>query len=319
MRTDGHDDADLVLRRFGGGGAATPCPDAAALAALAEGRLPPDERAAVEDHVAACDECRRAVAAVAAEAAPAASSASPAGGARGRVLWMSAIGIAAAVLLAIGWSGFRAPETPAPSTERELASAASDLVAARPELFEGFRPLDHAERSARGTDVERGGLVLRRPVGTVLGDRPTFSWAAVAGAASYSVAVVGEDGRELWRRDARTATLAWPADAPPLARGSAYVGEVSTAGPLGRVEGRRAFRVASDAAGKALEDAKREIASRVRPALRPLVLAHYALRKGFLEEAEAAAKEYVAGGGDPVGAETWSLIERRLGVAPPGR
>lgn len=72
-----------------------------------------------------------------------------------------------------------------------------------------------------------GPAIVLSPRGTqLLGDRPTFTWRAVAGAARYQVRVNGDAG-EVWQREVRDTLLAYPGDAPPLPRGTPLQWEVT--------------------------------------------------------------------------------------------
>jgi len=69
----------------------------------------------------------------------------------------------------------------------------------------------------------------------LLADRPDFTWRAVPGASRYRVTISTAEGGDLWKRDVTGLTLAFPADAAPLAGSIEYLWEVqafSDAKPL---------------------------------------------------------------------------------------
>ena len=86
-------------------------------------------------------------------------------------------------------------------------------------------------------------------------------------------------------------------------------------GPFGPEGGRRAFDVASEVEIAAFGEAARTIEARVAAPLRPLVRAHWALRRGCYEKAaEDAAAFLAAHPGDPVGTATLAAARGALGI-----
>jgi hypothetical protein len=57
-------------------------------------------------------------------------------------------------------------------------------------------------------------------------DRPAFAWRAVPGATRYKVTVSSAEQGELWNREVEGVSLAFPADAAPLARTAEYLWEI---------------------------------------------------------------------------------------------
>jgi hypothetical protein len=292
-----------------------PSPDL--LAGLAEGSLREEGRGAVEAHLLACAECRAAVATVATTAkAPA----------RGRT-WRLLVAAAAVLVVGVGgWllarGGGNAPDAVVrEDADAALLASARELGATRPDLFGEFRPIDHAERVAARPDALRGGLALRTPRETILGGRPTFRWTAVPRVKEYTLALRGADGDAVWTRavaapeGADVVEAAFPAEAADLPPGSAWQWSVSGKRAAGTVDGSLGFRVASAAEGDRLAEAEREITRIGPPELADLLLAQYAARLGFLEEAMAAAKRQVARHPVAAARETVDYLRARLGDA----
>jgi hypothetical protein len=311
-----------------------PCPDDNDLAGFAEGRLPDAKRTAVLAHVADCDACTAVVSAVASEGdaagsdrtsgRPGASVVSLDDARRRRTFrWVliAAAAAAAGVVAVIGvrFGGHEAPASP----DQQVASAADVLRGARPDLFEGFQALSAAELSSPGNaDAARGGLVLHTPTGSTLGAKktakgmeakPVFSWTAVPGAPSYAVTLYDASGRALWVRTTPSASLAMPPDVSPLVPGAAYAWSISADGPLGSVEGRRAFTVVSADESKRFDAALHEIAARAPESIRSLVAAQLAIRRGYLEEAERLIGDQRRAADSALARDTEQHVRRRLG------
>src|SRR5262249_21018278 len=132
---------------------------------------------------------------------------------------------------------------------------------------------------------ERGEGQAVEPAGRILETRPSFAWTPVPGADEYRVAVSSSDGAVLWNRTSAIARLDYPPDVAALEEGRAYVWEVSAKGPLGRVEVRRAFAIASASARDAFRAARAAIEAEVEEPLRATLEANVALRGGLLVEA----------------------------------
>jgi hypothetical protein len=303
-------------------GGAGPCPEASEVAGFAEGRLSDTEAERIAAHAAGCAACRTAIVAVseATEGETVARAPPP----RGRLRLLPAplaIAVAATLLVAVGVGAFllsRRDERPPASADERLVAAARDLAAAEPSLFRDFVPLTAAERAARDDGRERGGLRLLSPTDVVLSQRPTFRWGEVPGAESYQVTLQGGD--ELWKRTAESGPfLSFPTDRPALAPGR-YTWTVATEGVLGgRTEGRRTFTVASRDEAEALARAQRTIADRAPEDVALLLAAHWALRRGFVEEAERLAREHVAQHpASAPGVETLRMILHRRGTPGEG-
>lgn len=306
-------------------GNAGPCPEPNQLAALAQDRLLPGEREPLERHLALCAECRGA-ALLAREAGElrtpgrdTARAASP----RRTLLAAAAVLLTAAAALWLSGRGGGAP------TDRALAREAERLARARPELFASFEPLVRAERLARGPATLRAGRapVPLHPAGRVVSRAPAFSWAPGTGERGYRVELQRlPEGATLWAAEVEAAELAYPGAADPLAEGGSYLWTVT---PLRPGEGAeqaaldarsRGFEVAGAAETAAFEMALAEVRARADPALRELLAAHLALRRGFLRQAEEAARAHLARApGDPVGLETLFAVLARLDHPEAGR
>ena len=90
----------------------------------------------------------------------------------------------------------------------------------------------------RGRDV--GPMLLRPRRTSLLERRPRLFWLPVAGATAYRVAVAGESG-ELWHREVRDTTVAYPANAAPLAPGADISWEVRALGANGEIRRERSL------------------------------------------------------------------------------
>jgi hypothetical protein len=325
MRPSDPSDKERLLRKIlrsvdlAGASGAGACPDENRLAGFVEGRLAPQERDGIAAHLEPCRDCGAIVAELAQSEAVAAGGGEPS--ARVQSLFPRPLALAAAAVVVLGiaiggWRVFVVGR--ALDTQSELVACARTLVRERPELFQGFVPLASAERLADVPRV-RGGdeVTLVRPAANILEDRPEFVWEAVAGASSYTVTVFRSDGKELWRRPVAADAgqhLAYPQDEASLARGAVHSWKVSCEGPLGSVSNRRPFTVHFEQEVGRFAAQARAIES-VSPAeLRPLLLAHIAIRAGLLLEAERAARRYVAlRPDDAVGRETLYRALNELG------
>ena len=297
-----------------GAGERGPCPDPSLLAGFAEGRLLDAERQALQGHLALCEPCRAAVAGwIRDRGDPSLAPPAPAP----RVLrgWRVAVPIAAAAALLLA---FLLPagvlRHPGADGGTDMASAARDLAAARPDLFAGFRPVEAGEELPRAFAQKRGAVVLLAPAGTILETRPAFRWRGVPGIARWKVTLLAADGEVLGSAEAADTALPFPAGTPDLAAGKRYLWEASGEGPLGPVKVRRAFDVAPEPDRRAFADAVAVIRERVPERLRSLVAAHLALRRGYY----AAAEEEAAGHlrrfpGDPAGLDALGRARRALG------
>lgn len=302
--------------------AARPCPEADLLAAFAEGRLLAFELATVEAHVAACEECREAVALLMeAETAPAAGeesvpvrwTAPP----PSRWSWSRGFAAAAGILVLAGLAGWvlwrDGTEPGPPGTDARLVAAAADLRRSDPGLFSGFAPLSAAELAASPPVVRSGGPVKAlSPAGTVLATRPAFRWEADREDAVSELTLMTNDGRAVWKRRVPsgrgTQTFDYPGDAPPLEAGGAYLFEIG-----GETGG---FRVATDDL-RALHGRRMSAIDAAVPApLRHLLKTHVALRHDLLAEAETAVREHLRGDpGERVGRDTLRFLLRKIGAA----
>lgn len=323
--TDGAEDsraerlAEFLARtRSAPGPEVASCPDPGLLAGFAEGRLVAREQVGVEEHLARCDACRVAVLEFARDRAdPSLAEPVAAGTAPARILrtWRFAIPAAAAILVAaLVVHGLTRASGPS-GTEEALVASARDLAAARPDLFRDFRPLRRGEEFAPALAPKRGALALHAPAGKVLDTKPGFRWETVPGVARWRVFLRTDDGELLWSAETSETSLAFPAERPELRAGTRYIWEASGEGPLGPEGSRRAFDVASTDERRAFEEAGREIDFRAPKALRPLLRAHLALRKGlYAAAADEAARSLRADPTDAVGRETLAAAERALGL-----
>ncbi len=299
----------------GTGGDAGPCPGPSLLAGFAEGRLHPRERDAAEEHIARCGACRTAVAGLLLDREdPDLQEPAPLPAPRAVLPWRFAAPAAAAALLAAFLlSGIFGTPSPV-GTEGALLAAARDVASARPDLFGEFRPLGRGEALPPALAPKRGAMALLSPAGTVLGTRPWFRWEAVPGVARWRVSLRTAEGDPLWSAESPTASLPFPPGEEDLRPGTRYIWEASGEGPLGREGSRRAFDIASAAERRAFEEAGRVIDARAPAGLRPLLRAHFALRRGLYAAAVEEAEAFLLlRPGDPSGREVLAAARRALG------
>ncbi len=158
---------------------------------------------------------------------------------------------------------------------------------------------------------------MHRPAATILDTRPLVAWDLLAGVDCYQVHILDAEG-EIVREWNDVGTIgAWPDESVPLERGTAYVVEVTTEGPLGPVTGQRTFTVASDDAVKRYAEAARVIGETRSTELCDLLVAHWAIRRGLLQEAWRLLDSTRLTGS--VADETRRYLERQLGLPSNGR
>ena len=165
---------------------------------------------------------------------------------------------------------------------------------------------------------DHGAFLLEPRNAELLGDRPTFTWKAVDGAARYRVRVSGPEG-ELWTRETKTPRLDYPADAPALARDADFLWNVTALGERGRIrEEEVAFRVASEeAAGAVRADVKRisESAGGADHAATHFLAGSYLQGRGLYHD---AAEHFVALSriepGSPAPHEALGNVYRAMGL-----
>lgn len=277
-----------------------PCPDENVVAAFAEARLLPEEREAVEHHLARCEGCFAIVDALL-DVASDSSDTPPAQHERAgtlRVVRARRAAVAAGVLVAAGaiwWVASRSSSAP-PDVDRALVAQVERLALAVPEHFRAFKTLDEAERVSATPSTTRGTQVtLLHPRGSILEIRPAFRWRAPPGVSDIGIQVLSAEMSVVWERRVDASPWGYPEDVAALVPGRTYLCRLSFATAFTERESVLGeFTVATIAARTAFVAASAEIEARVPETLRDLVLAHFAIRMGFLAEAEAAARIYLA-------------------------
>jgi hypothetical protein len=304
------------------------------IAAYAEGRALEAERGMVEEHLVACDGCRRQVAAVAEAAGMDLEHA----GIREKasvIPFRRAVPAAAAVLLvgALLWAFWpRGDQAPA-GTERVLAGddlladVARRLSQSRPDLFEGYRALAATDRKLAPIDQVRSGgsLTLLSPRGKVAARPTELRWRAVPGTDRYGLEIFDlqdSEGRPLFVMEATAVVspdgivaVPIPPRDPELPPGHRLLWKVVAHPPSGNVEGSASFEIAPAAEAKALEEALGVIDREAPIAARVLTKAHYAIRKGFVETARGILEKRLAEDpGDVLASETLSRAVELLAL-----
>lgn len=328
MKPDDDELARSLVERVMPQPPASPCPDENLLAGWAEGTLTGARAADVEEHLTRCDDCRRTAMLWREEAAAPEVPASDAGpvldlsAARRRVRWLG-VAVAAVAVAAIGLTVFRRTDVPTPpGTDARLVAVAQDLATAKPELFAGFGPVDRSTRESLRDDGTRGGVEILEPSGAVLDTPVRVRWTPLPAAISYAVVVADASGATIWKstsipdgaaKDATgNATLTFP-KALGLAPGGHYVIEVTPETAIGSTTARRSFSIATDVERGIWTRSAGEILARAPADLARLVIAHAALRRGYVLEAERAARAQVeAFPMDTVATETLAYARRLL-------
>ena len=162
------------------------------IAALADGSLAPDVRAAILPHVASCARCRTAVASVARALADPAVAREPSVSAGGRRWYRMAVPLAAAAVLLL-----------------LLSSPGDDRL---PE-HRGSPPPPPATTP-----------IPRSPVGAVAAVNE-LRWSPVAGADRYRVTVFDATGRVIYATEGSDTMVTFP-DSVPLSAGAPYLWKV---------------------------------------------------------------------------------------------
>jgi anti-sigma factor RsiW len=175
---------------------------AAEMAAHLDGSLSPEDRAAADFHLSACEECRAELIACAQLAA----NAPAAGRSRSRFGWTSAAAAAAAVLaiVLVRTRGHQAaPAAPAVLERRSAAEAPVQTVA----------PVNNA---------------LIPPTGT------RFVWRADAAGTTYRIILTDAAGARVWSRDVPDTSVVLP-DSVGLHANQEYYWQVDASRPDGTV------------------------------------------------------------------------------------
>jgi hypothetical protein len=255
---------------------------------MAESVALPEERAALEAHLARCGPCRGIVAAVAGLHIDGRSAAPPSRGRRLRVAVVAALLVVATTLVLLWWLR-ELERRVVVDPDRALVAAAAELVRQEPGLFADFAPFLHRERLAPSPTLQRGGVALLAPIGKVGDERPLLRWERVAGVDEWQVSVLQADGTPLWTGSTAETQHAWPESQPAPLAGSTCLCEVVGQGAAGRAVARGSFVLAERSEVEALRAARAAI-ERLAPQDRAVLFAQFSLRRGFLAEAEVALR-----------------------------
>jgi CHAT domain-containing protein len=342
----------FLVRRYVRGAPAGPCPEEDLLAAMAGGSLLAEERERLVEHLAACERCGGVVAALSKGKAPAGlrdparrgvlripiPSWAGRRGEAGAPLRSIEIGLpvaAAALLLGVAGvffgsrlltrgpgvdgrppletaripldpAGGPAPSRPAPETDGILLASAADLARSRPALFRDFAPLSREERLAPPPTIRGGASGLIYPAGRILETRPSLRWEETRDGTEREVVVRASSGAAILRTSAKGSPLEYPAGAPDLDAGGQYSWTVSGLGD-------QVFAVATSEERAEFESAVSAIGSQAPADVRELLLSHFALRRGYLGEAERSARRFLSASDIP---REGPDLSRRVGPDP---
>lgn len=180
---------------------------------------------------------------------------------------------------------------PGGTSRPEGLLAAYRAFAARvPDRADEIRPLTASEFTGmEAPGLTSSGLQIRGPIGRSLTDRPLLSWLAAPGADRYRVRLTALDGasssRPIVDETTPATSIAFPMRAEALAVGMSYVLEVATEGGKS-ASGRSRFDVLPVPHRSRWKTLVGELESNEKDAVRDLLLAHAALRRGLIDEAE---------------------------------
>lgn len=278
------------------------------IAAYAEGAMIEEERLFVESHLGGCALCSAEVAEVTRDgrSAPETPSLRRDRGTRWPWIrsWKSAA--AAAILLVVAGGAYFVTQREPASKETLLIAEVEALKRAHPDVFRDFALVTPEERRALPrNEIERvaGGLAILMPKGRTRPDLREALVSAPRGPSTYAVLVINDAGETVLTAqgdvvprasDGFTAEFSDGAESifrAPLSAASKslpaghYLIEVTVTSALGRGIDRQSFEVVGDDELVAFESGRRLIAAGVTPLARPLVLAHFAWRRGFLGDA----------------------------------
>lgn len=287
-----HDDEMLaawLLERFGEDGEQAGLLDEDLVVGYVEDRLSPEEREAVEARLARDPEARAMLGLASSVEDPVRQV--PAKRSAPRRAWGELAVVAAILLLGIGailWSGGEDPTPPAPDATERLLAVADRLAEGAPDVFGDLRAAIESPTPIARPSVERGGITILLPRGTVISDQPTLRWKAVPGADSYRVQVSSETGTSVFETTTRETELEVGEPIEP----GAYVVEVSAESSFGAARGSASFRRATPREQGKYDGAEFAIDIAVAPGDKSLLLAYFALSEGLYVEARRALERH---------------------------
>lgn len=178
-----------------------------------------------------------------------------------------------------------------------------------------------AMSTLRSAPADAGAPFLIAPRRTALmTDRPMFAWRAVPGATRYKVTLSSAEHGELWSREVEGVSLAFPADAAPLARAAEYLWEIEALSDLKSLRKENsAFEVTSEARAQAVRANLERIRERAGGAATPAAQFLAGSYLSGLELFVDAAEQFVAMSGlmpsSPAPHEALGDVYSKVGLA----
>lgn len=263
------------------------------LALLGAGSPTPDEREALLSRLAVAPADDAACVAALKRGAPSTGERSvrgtgiAAGAAPPRVrplLRMLVLSAAAAALLLAGLLSLR--RDVGDVTVRDdgaLVTAFAHLRARAPDALVGLEPLLGPERRGPARSLRSLTVPIEAPLGALRTAPSGLRWRASAASGPWEVRVLSETGDEVLSTTAQGNALPWPTGLPLPAGRYLLTVKGQVAGL--RSEGRASFGVLTVAETEAHAAALRAVDTVTDAALRPVLRAQLAIRRGLLEEA----------------------------------
>ena len=217
--------------------------------------------------------------------------------------------LAASVLIAVGlwWGGQGDDAGEDMDVDTRLLAAAERLVERQPALFEDFAPLGDDELQ-RGDHVTRGGLTWIAPRGVLLEPPTEWRWSGAPAGDSVGLQITGPDCEysKILEGDR--------AEAEHCGAGR-YVVSLTAQNGLGGQSTRAVFEIADKERAANRARAEALIRAELDGPMADLLVAHHAIRGGFLVYARSLVDKAAAG--DGAVAEAAAKLRAHLDVVAP--
>ena len=196
-------------------------------------------------------------------------------------------------LCAVACGGSEHGQTPQP---KSLDAAYKAFTARLPDRADEARPLTAGELAAlERPGLTNAGLEIKAPIGRSLTDRPFVGWRALPGAKRYRVRITalddGPSSRPIVDETTSAEGIPFPTRAVALAVGKTYALEVTTEGTA-PASGRSRFDVLPIPYRSRWKTIAGDLASNEPDPVGELLLAHAALRRGLIEEADRRLRAF---------------------------